>query len=309
MNLTRKFEGIIVANLTPFTADGLDIDERAYREHIEFMIQKGVHGLFPIGTMGEGMVLPLYLRKKAVDILVDQVKDRIDLIVQATAQDTAETIEFAKYCYDKGVHAIALVTPWFYPYDNKNLYEFFASVAKAVPHLPIFIYNNPGRSLNKISVDFTKKLSEEFDNIIGIKDSSKDMEIFQDYNSKTKDEFITIIGTDGMFYPGLCVGAKGIVTAIANSHPEIFVALWDAYHNGEHEKARELQFTINKMREIFKVGPYVSAYKYAIEKRGLSFGGFRSPMRDLTPEELTLFNEGYEKAEYIREYEKENVSL
>lgn len=303
MELKRKFEGIIVANLTPFTNEGTDIDEVAYREHIEFMIKGGIHGLFPIGTMGEGMVLPMNLRKRAVDVLVDQVKDRIDLIVQATCTSTEETIEFAKYCLEKKVHAIALVTPWFYPYDDKNLYNFFKDVAMSVPDMPVFIYNNPGRSLNKVSVKLLNSLISDCNNIVGIKDSSKDMELFQDYNSKTPNDFITIIGTDGMFYPALCVGAKGIVTAIANSHPEIFVALWDAYQKGDHQQANELQITINKMREIFKIGPYATAYKYAIEKRGIKFGGMRKPMRDLTSDELEKFHSAYEKAKYIKEWE------
>jgi dihydrodipicolinate synthase/N-acetylneuraminate lyase len=106
-----------------------------------------------------------------------------------------------------------------------------------------------------------------------------------------------------MFYPALCVGAKGIVTAIANSHPEIFVALWDAYNAGDHKKAHELQKIINNMREIFKIGPYVAAYKHAIEKRGLKFGGLRKPMRDLTPEEMDKFQKAYQAAEYIKDWE------
>lgn len=303
MKLERNFEGIIVANLTPFTDDGKDIDEQAYREHLEFLISKGVHGLFPIGTMGEGMVLPMNLRKKAVDILVDQVKDRVDTIVQATATSTEETVEFARYCQARGVHAVALVTPWFYPYDDKNLFGFFTEVAGAVEDMPVFIYNNPGRSLNKVSVKLLQQIIAASNNIVGIKDSSKDMEIFQDYNAKTPSDFITIIGTDGMFYPALCVGAKGIVTAIANSHPEIFVDLWNAFHAGEHKKARELQFVINNMREIFKIGPYVSAYKYAIQKRNLRFGGFRKPLRDLTKDEWEKFTKAYDNASYIKEWE------
>jgi len=304
MKTERKFEGIIVANLTPFTADGRDIDEGAYRDHIEFMIGRGIHGLFPIGTMGEGMVLPMALRKKAADAAISQARDRVDVIMQVTATSTEETIEFARYCRDRGTHAVALVTPWFYPYDDRNLFGFFSDVAKAVAGLPVFIYNNPGRSLNKVSVKLLKELVKECDNIVGVKDSSKDMEIFQDYNAKMPSGFKTIIGTDGMFYPALCVGASGIVTAIANSHPEIFVALWDAYRAGDHKKARQLQFVINEMREIFKIGPYVAAYKHVIEKRGVRFGGLRKPMRDLTAEEKEKFEKAYAAAMYIKDWEK-----
>ena len=304
IKLKRKFQGIIVANFTPFTEDGKDIDEKAYRAHLDFMIERGIHGLFPIGTMGEGMVLPNELRKRAVDILADQVKDRIDLIVQGTATSTEETIEFTKYCQAKGMHAMALVTPWFYPYDDKNLFGFFSEVADSVPDMPIFVYNNPGRSLNKVSVKLMNDLIKACPNIVGVKDSSKDMEVFQDYVSKTPDSFLKIIGTDGMFYPALCVGANGIVTAIAASHPEIFVALWDAFNRGEHEKARQLQFTINNMREIFKIGPYAAAYKHAICKRGLKFGGMRKPMRDLTADELEKFEKAYAAATYIKQWEK-----
>ncbi len=302
MELKRKFNGIIVANLTPFKENG-EVDEKAYRDHIEFMIERGIHGLFPIGTMGEGINLPLDEKKKIVDILVDQVEDRIDLMIQGTCSNTEETVEFAKYCYGKGVHALALITPWFYPYDDENLYLNFAAVANAVPDMPIFIYNNPGRSTNKLSLKLYQRLYNDFDNIVGVKDSSKDMVLFQDYVNELPEEAIAISGSDGLFYPSLCVGAKGIVTAIANSHPEVFVALWDAYQAGDLDKANAIQKDINEMRNIFKIGPYVAAYKKAIEKRGIQFGVNKAPVRDLTDEELAKFEKAYNEAECIEKWE------
>lgn len=303
MQLKRKFEGIIVANLTPYKEDGT-LDEKAYRDHIEFMIERGVHGLFPIGTMGEGINIPLEEKKHIVDVLVDQNRDRVDLMVQGTCVNTEQSIEFAKYCYEKGVHAMALITPWFYPYDEENLYMNFAMIANAVPEMPIFIYNNPDRANNKLTVKLYKRLIHDFDNIIGVKDSSKDMVLFQDYVNSVPEDAIAISGSDGLFYLSLCAGAKGIVTAIANSHPEIFVALWNAYQNGNHALANELQKEINQMRSIFKIGPYASAYKYAIEKRGVKFGGFRAPMRDLNDAEKEKFEKAYADAEFIKKWEQ-----
>jgi len=303
MKLKRNFTGIIVANLTPFNSDGT-IDESAYRNHIEFLIEKGVHGLFPIGTMGEGINIPLDEKKRIVDILVDQNKDRIDLMVQGTCSTTSETIEFSKYCEDKGVHALALITPWFYPYDEESLYMNFAGIAQAVPKMPIFIYNNPGRSTNKISVKLYKRLLEQFENVIGIKDSSQDMVLFQDFIHKVPARAIAISGSDGLFFPSLAVGAQGIVTAIANSHPEIFVELWDQFNAGNLVRAKEIQVEINKMREIFKIGPYASAYKYAIQERGIAFGGFNLPVRDLTEDERIKFEEAYKGAEFIKKWER-----
>ncbi len=137
-----------------------------------------------------------------------------------------------------------------------------------------------------------------------MKDSSKDMGLFQDYVNEARKEAIAISGSDSLFYLSLCAGGKGIVTAIANSHPEIFVALWEAYHGGDMAKACAIQNEINKMRSIFKIGPYASAYKYAIEKRGLTFGGFRLPLRDLTGQEKEKFEKAYEEAAFIKKWEK-----
>ncbi len=303
ITLNRKFEGIIAANLTPFTEDGR-LDEDAYRAHLEFMIERGIHGLFPIGTMGEGINIPLHEKKHIIDVLVDQVKDRVDIIVQGTCVNAAESIEFAKYCYEKGVHAMALIAPWFYPYDEENLYQNFTAIADAVPNMPIFIYNNPDRANNKLTVKLYKRLVQDCENIVGVKDSSKDMVLFQDYINELPKDTIAISGSDGLFYLSLCAGANGIVTAIANSHPEIFVALWDAYKAGDTQRACEIQKDINQMRSIFKIGPYASAYKYAIEKRGLKFGGFRLPVRDLTEKEKEKFENAYSSAEFIKKWEK-----
>ena len=84
---------------------------------------------------------------------------------------------------------------------------------------------------------------------------------------------------------------------------DIFVALWEAFNQGKIDEARMIQEDINKMRSIFKIGPYVSAYKYAIEKRGLKFGGFRAPVRDLTKEEFEKFEAAYKKADFIKKWE------
>ncbi len=303
IQLKRKFEGIIVANLTPYGADGR-LDEASYRAHMEFMIERGVHGLFSIGTMGEGINIPLEEKKRIVDVLVDQNRDRSDLIVQGTCINTEQSVEFARYCCEKGVHAMALITPWFYPCDEENLYRNFKAIAEAVPEMPIFIYNNPDRANNKLTVKLYKRLLGDFENIVGVKDSSKDMGLFQDYVNEAPKEAIAISGSDSLFYLSLCAGGKGIDTAIANSHPEIFVALWEAYHAGDLAKACAIQNEINKMRSIFKIGPYASAYKYAIGKRGLTFGGFRLPLRDLTGQEKEKFERAYEEATFIKKWEK-----
>ncbi|MBP2670667.1 MAG: dapA [candidate division NC10 bacterium] len=280
-----KAHGIIVALHTPLTPSG-EIHEEALRDHLEWMVRSGIHGIFPCGTMGEGIALSDAQRKRVAEITVDQVKHRAFVMPQVTTNNTAGGIELSRHAKAVGADAISVIAPYFYPSDGPALDAFFGEIAASVPDMPVFLYNNPGRSASGISSSLVGKLVKKVKNIAGIKDSSKDLILFQEYVEVGGEGFACIIGTDGLVYPAMMVGGVGVVSAVANPFPELMVALYDAVIAKQYERARKLQLLVNQLRVVLKIGPYLAGYKEIMRLRGRQFPlDMKAPLRGLNEKE------------------------
>jgi len=290
-----RLSGIIVAVHTPVTERG-EVHEEALREHVEFLIESGVHGLFPLGTMGEGIYLSDDQREEAARIVIEQAKGRVDVIVQATSNSTANTIRLVKAARDDGADAVSVIAPYFYPIDELGLEKHYTMLAKAVPGFPVYLYNNPGRSASGLSSSLVGRLTEKVDNIVGIKDSSKDLILFQEYIEIGGPNFTAVIGTDGLVFPSMMLGGTGVVSAVANPFPELMVALYKAICEKDYDKARQLQVLVNKLRVVLKIGPYLAAYKEILKLRGRNFPtAMIAPLRELTSEEKIKVISAFDK--------------
>ncbi|MDI6871404.1 MAG: dihydrodipicolinate synthase family protein [Bacillota bacterium] len=280
-----KLHGVIVAVHTPLT-ETAEVHEEALRRHVDYLIEAGVHALFPLGTMGEGIFLSEAQRKRAAEIVVDQAKGRVPVVVQATSHCTAATIDLCRHAREAGARGVAVIAPYYYPMDEPSLEKFYKDIAGAVPGFPVYLYNNPGRASNAISSGLAARLHAGCPNIVGIKDSSKDLILFQEYIELGGPDFTVVVGTDGLVFPAMMVGGAGAVSAVANAFPELMVALYDAIVGKEYAKARRLQFLVNKLRIVLKVGPYLAGYKEILRLRGRDFPTMMvPPLRELNDEE------------------------
>jgi dihydrodipicolinate synthase/N-acetylneuraminate lyase len=289
-----RAHGIIVALHTPLTPSG-EIHEEALRDHLEWMVQSGIHGIFPCGTMGEGIALSDAQRRRVAEITVNQVKGRAFVMPQVTTNNTAGCIELSRHAKAAGADAISVIAPYFYPSDGPALDVFFSEIAASVPDLPVFLYNNPGRSASGIPSSLVGKLVKKVKNIAGIKDSSKDLILFQEYVEVGGDGFACIIGTDGLVYPAMMVGGVGVVSAVANTFPELMVALHEAVMAKQYERARKLQLLVNQLRIVLKIGPYLAGYKEIMRLRGRQFPlDMKAPLRGLNEKETAEIHAAFE---------------
>jgi dihydrodipicolinate synthase/N-acetylneuraminate lyase len=289
-----RAHGIIVALHTPLTSAG-EPHEKALRDHLEFLVKAGVHGIFPCGTMGEGIVLSDRQRKQVVEITLDQVGGRIPVMPQVTTNNTQGCIHLARHAQTAGAAAVSVIAPYFYPSDASALEGFFRAIAQAVPDLPVYLYNNPGRSASGIPSSLAGKLAKTVSNIAGIKDSSKDLILFQEYVELGGEAFACVIGTDGLVYPAMMVGGTGVVSAVANPFPELMVALYEAIVAQQYERARKLQLLVNQLRVVLKIGPYLAGYKEILRLRGRDFPlDMQAPLRCLTDQERAEIRKAYE---------------
>lgn len=289
-----RAHGIIVALHTPLTPTG-GIHEEALRDHLEWMVRSGIHGIFPCGTMGEGIALSDDQRRRVAEITVEQVKGRAFVMPQVTTNNTAGCIELSRHARSAGADAISVIAPYFYPSDGAALDAFFSQIAASVSDLPVFLYNNPGRSASGIPSSLVGKLVKRVKNIAGIKDSSKDLILFQEYVEVGGEDFACIIGTDGLVYPAMMVGGVGVVSAVANPFPELMVALYDAVVARQYERARKLQLLVNQLRVVLKIGPYLAGYKEIMRLRGRQFPlDMKAPLRALNEKETAEIHGAFE---------------
>lgn len=278
-----ELKGVIPAVLTPFQND--EVDYRTLGLYTDWLIQRGVHGLFPAGTNGEGALMSVSERKRVAKTVVEATNKRVPVLVHTGAVNTRETIELTRHAREIGADGAGVVAPYYFPHDDHSLIEHFCAVAEAVPDFPIFIYNIPGNAKNDVKPKVVANVVKRCANVIGVKDSSKDLGRLQDYISSMGAGFTAIVGTDALTFPAIMMGAAGVVSAVANVFPEQVIALYNAVLAGDYVKARELQYFVNKLRDALKIGPYIAPYKKALEYRGLSLGEVRKPLRPMSGEE------------------------
>ena len=279
-----KLHGVIPAVLTPFTAEGR-VDEQALRRYIDFLIDAGVHGLFPLGTNGAGPLLSIADRQLVAATVVSQAAGRVPVIIHTGAISTEETVALTRHAHEIGANAAAVVAPWYFPHDDLALEAHFAAVADAARNLEIYLYNIPGNAKNDLKPSLVRRLADRFSNIRGVKDSSKDLGRLQDYIAALGPDRAVVVGTDALVAPALLMGAAGVVSAIGNCLPKVMVELYEAFRQGDTARAVQLQYRANQVRDALKTGPYITGYMEALRLQGLDLGHVKSPLREMTAEE------------------------
>ena len=286
-------KGVVVPIVTPLKKKNQDkIDEVALEKLCNFLISKGVNGLFPCGTTGEGPLLSKEARKELASLVVKKVKGRIPVVIQTGCIDTKSTIELTKHARDIGAEGAAVVSPYFYRYDFDSLKEHFVTVARSVPEYPIYLYNIPDNANNDITPELLRAIISETDNIVGIKYTHFDLRRIPDYLSYLGENRVFLMGNDKLIYPSYVLGASGSVSAHANVFPEPFVRLYNAFLNRDYIKAKKEQDLIRKIVNILKGGAYIWYYRIALQFRGIEVGDTISPQKHFNEKEkMSLYQE------------------
>lgn len=280
-----RIQGVIVPLLTPIRADTVDSDGLA--RLIEFVIERGVAGLFPLGTTGEGPLFTVAERKLAAEWVVKHAAGRVPVIIHTGTITTAETIDLTRHARDVGADAVAIVPPYFYKISDEALFEHFAAVALAVPDLPVYLYNNPGVTPNTLSTDLVVRLAGAFDNVIGLKDSGGGLATLFASRDLQNGEFNTASGPDGLILAAQAIGVDACVSGNANIVPELVVGLLKAAKRGDFETARRLQARLDDVRRILGDGADLSLYKAVCAKRGVPIGDVRAPLRQASADRIS----------------------
>jgi dihydrodipicolinate synthase/N-acetylneuraminate lyase len=281
-----KLEGVIAAMMTPFTKGGEFVNFDRVGPLAERLVKQGAKGLFPCGTTGEGMLLSTEERKTIAEEVIDAVGKKAKVIPQTGCLDTATTVELTRHARDCGAAAAAVVTPFYYAYDDASLMQYYTTVAKSVPGFPILVYNIPSCARNTITPEFLVRLVEKNENIVGIKDSMGSMVALTQMLSMMPAGFNVINGVDEYGFQAILAGCPAAVSGLSNVVCEIYVAVFNHLAKGDLKKAWKEQLRLARAATIFEYGRKAAMFKEGSRLRGFDAGHVRPPMRDLTAAEL-----------------------
>ena len=282
---TSDIKGIIPPVITPMNNDDEQtVNHEALRQQVERLLAGGVHGMFPLGTNGEAYALSFKEKEEILATVIDQVKGRVPVYAGTGCITTAETIRMSKRAEEMGADALSIITPSFALASQKELYDHYTAVAKAV-NLPIILYNIPARTGNALAPATVQKLSQVA-NIVGAKDSSGNFDNILQYIEKTRGgdkPFTVLSGNDSLILWTLLAGGKGAIAGCANVFPHTMVSIYEKFMAGDFEGARRAQDSIRPFRDIFKFGNPNTIVKTAVKELGYPVGLCRAPFNSLSP--------------------------
>ena len=256
----QQFRGIIPPMVTPLKEwDTLDQDGMV--RLIDHILSGGVHGLFLLGTTGEAPSLSHRLRKEIIQRALDQIKDRIPVLVGITDTSFDESINLAEYAAEKGASAVVLAPPYYFPAGQLELLEYLEHLVPQLP-LPLFLYNMPTHTKLFFEPE-TVKAASEIPGVIGLKDSSANMVYFHQLQQLFKDQndFRLFIGPEELLGETLVLGGHGGVCGGGNLIPELYVELYEKSIEGDFKKMGILHERIMQISTtIYSVGKYKSSY-------------------------------------------------
>ena len=281
----EKYKGIIPAFYACYDENG-DVSVEGTKALVEFLISKGVDGLYVGGSSGECIYLGVEERKKTLEAVMEANKGRVTIIAHVACNNTKDSCELARHAESLGVDAIATIPPIYFKLNEKASEKYWNDISAAAPNTDYVIYNIPQLA----GVALTLPLFDEMlknPRVIGVKNSSmpiQDIQMFARQAKMNNKEVIIFNGPDEQFVGGRLIGAEGGIGGTYAVMPELFVRLNEMIKNGEVENAGKLQDDINEVIYTMcstKGNMYATAKASLRKRAGLELGGVRAPLLDL----------------------------
>ncbi|MCK4463155.1 MAG: 4-hydroxy-tetrahydrodipicolinate synthase, partial [Candidatus Omnitrophica bacterium] len=233
------FKGSYVALVTPFKDDG-KIDEKKFKELIEFHIENGTDGLVPCGCTGEAATLHYEEQKRLIKLAVEIVNKRIPVVAGTGSNSTEEALDLTRYAKKVGSDGALIITPYYNKPTPEGQSRHYAKIAKEAD-IPIMLYNVPSRTGISMKPEIVARLSK-IDNIVAIKEASGNMDQVSQILSLC--EITVLSGDDSLTLPMMAIGAKGVVSVVANIIPKEVHDMVSAYLDGNINVAKNTHYKI-----------------------------------------------------------------
>jgi len=292
-----EIRGIIPPVATPMQANE-DLDLPRLKWFLDRHISAGVHGIFVLGTNSEFYALDDTEKQQVIATAVEHVRGRVPVYAGTGAESTREAVRLTKMAEKEGVQGVSVITPYFVSPTQQEIYDHYRRIAENTA-LPVVLYNNPATCGGvKIEVDTVARLAE-IPNILGIKDSSGDLQNTNEYIRVVPERFSVMQGRDTLIYQALIFGARGAVPATANIAPRILVDIYESFLRGDHAAAKAAQVRLSPVRLCLNLGTAPGGVKAALALMGLSIGPSRAPVSALPPDKQAKMKAALESAGLI----------
>jgi len=293
-----QIRGIIPPVATPMQSNE-DLDLPRLKWFLDHLIAEGVHGIFVLGTNSEFYALDEREKQEVIATAVAHVRGRVPVFAGTGAETTREAVRLTRMAEKEGVQGVSVITPYFIAPSQQEIFDHYRRIAENTL-FPVVLYNNPGTCGGvKIDVDTVARLAE-IPNILGIKDSSGDMQNTNELIRAVPDRFSVLMGRDTLIYPALIFGARGAVPATGNIVPRLLVEIYESFQRGDHAAAKAAQLRLNPIRMCLTLGTAPGGVKAALALLGMSIGPSRSPVAPLGPEKQQKMRAALEAAGFLR---------
>lgn len=264
-------QGVTPAVATPLMEDGYTVATAVIPTLVNFLIERGVQGLFAGGTTGEGIALSLTERQTLHEAVVDAADGRVSVLVHVGALRLDEALTLARHAESIGADAIAAVTPFFYGMDDASLAAYYQAIAAAAPDTPLILYDIPALAVNGVSPALLRRLAA-LPSLAGFKSSRADAGQIANLLEARPGHTIALAGNETVALGLLALGVDGLLSGLSTAVPEPFVALMQAVAAGEQEAARRQQQIIRQILALSPAGQRIGWIKQILNERGVMVG-------------------------------------
>ena len=276
--MKKELEGIFTPTLVPLD-DHDRINEKELRRFLSWLIDHGVHGLYPNGSTGEFTRFTAEERKLIVKIACEEARGRVPVLAGAAEANLKETLAACELYARFGARAVAIVSPFYYRLSPESVYAYFREIAEHTP-IDVTLYNIP-MFASPIDVPTIRRLAE-FPRIIAIKDSSGDVAFTMRMIAAVRPvrpDFCFLTGWEAVLVPMLIVGCDGGTNASSNVVPELTRRIFELTRARKIDEAMELQYRVTELFDAMLYPfEFPDGFRAAAELRGFNFGRSRQPL-------------------------------
>jgi 4-hydroxy-tetrahydrodipicolinate synthase len=277
--MKRELRGSIVPLITPFKAN-YAIDFECLSELVDWQIRNGTHGISVAGTTGEPTSLSLEERERLFEETATFIGGRVPFIAGTGTNNLTDTLRLTRHAEHLGADAALVIVPYYVKPSQEALFKYFSSIASSVS-LPLIIYNIPGRTAADILPETVSRLRASNSNIVGIKQSNRDMDAATSILSRCGRDFLLYSGIESLCYPMLAIGGSGHFSATANLLPREVARLYELAISGKWKEALELHFRLYPINEAIFWETNPVPLKAAMGMLGLAKNILRPPLLKL----------------------------
>ena len=272
--------GIIAYPITPFTADGANVDTATLAAIVEQLVSTGAHAIAPLGSTGESAYLTEDEFDAVVDATVGTVAGRVPVIVGASDLTTANTIRRARYAQQAGADAVMVLPISYWKLGEREIFQHYASISAAVD-LPIMVYNNPATSGIDMQPELLVRMFNDIDNVRMVKESTGDLTRMLRIKELSGGTLPFYNGSNPLVLDALLAGASGWCTAAPNLRPQPCLDLYDAVRRGDRARAQEIYDDLAPLLRFIVAGGLPTTVKAGLDLLGRNAGAPRPPLLPL----------------------------